>query len=138
VSCNASVPDSGNKGESNGSMKGEKLYTLDLAKKSVAQPVEPGTAKEAYKFVQIEVAEVRNQKKYPLTFQVDFRDQDGAMAHLGSFSLYPADNPGKFIVATQGKLKDGGAIVLSLVPPENVPPGDEVRVTVKRFTFLKG
>jgi hypothetical protein len=138
TSCNARVLDSANRAENNGSMKGEKLYTLDFARRSVTQHAEPGTAQEAYKFVQIEVTGVQNPKNYPLTFQVDFQEQDGSNTHLGSFSLYPSDSPGKFIVATQGKLKDGGAVVLSLVPPDEVQPGDTVRVTVKKFKFLKG
>jgi hypothetical protein len=92
---------------------------------------------EEYKFVQIEVAEVRNPKKYFLTFQVYFQSNRKDKVYLGSFSLYPSDNPGRFIVATQGKLKEKGAIIVSMVMPDKVEPGDAVRVTVKKITILK-
>ncbi|MGH9929109.1 MAG: hypothetical protein ACREA9_07770, partial [Pyrinomonadaceae bacterium] len=58
--------------------------------------------------------------------------------YLGSFGLYPSDNPGKFIVATQGKLKNEGAIVLTLVVPEKVDARDPVRVGVKKIKFVNG
>lgn len=93
---------------------------------------------EGYKFVQVEVTEVLNPKKFPLTFEVRYQSKSDVKTYLGSFSLYPSDNPGKFIVATQGRLKDEGAIVLSLVIPAKVDAGDTIKVTVKRIKFLRG
>ena len=50
---------------------------------------------------------------------------------------YPADNPGKFIVPTQGKVKQGGAVILSMVIPDEVSPQDTIKVSVRRMKFLK-
>jgi hypothetical protein len=57
---------------------------------------------------------------------------------LGSFSLYPADNPGKFIVPTQGKVKDDGAIVLSMLILDKLNADDAVEVAVKAIRFVSG
>jgi hypothetical protein len=84
------------------------------------------------------VAEVLNPKRYALTFEVHYQPTSTAKIYLGSFSLYPADNPGKFIVPTQGKVKNGGAIVLSMVIADKVDTRDPVKVRVKKIKFLKG
>jgi len=112
------------------------LYYLDINKPNLSQPIEPTTdAAEVAKFVQVEVAEVHNPKRYGLTFDVYYQPVNGQKVQLGSFSLYPADNPGKFIVATQGKVKNEGAIVLSMVITDKVAAGDQVKVGVKRIRF---
>jgi hypothetical protein len=117
----------------------ETLYYLNLSNPSIAQPIEPRSVEvEEAKFVQVEVAEVVNPKKYALTFEVHYRPKSNAKIYLGSFSLYPADNPGKFIVAMQGKVKDEGAIVLSMVIPDKVDTSDPIKVGVKKIKFLKG
>lgn len=122
----------------NGIEKSDTLYYLDANKRSIAQPIEPkDMAQEEHKFVQIEVTKVLNPKKYFLTFEVHYQLESNVKIYLGSFSLYPSDNPGKFIVATQGKLKNEGAIILSLVMPDNFDPKDTIKVTVKRMKLLK-
>jgi hypothetical protein len=88
--------------------------------------------------VQVEVVEVLNPKKYALTFEVHYQPKSNTKIYLGSFSLYPADNPGKFIVPTQGKVKNEGAIVLSMVMADKVNVGDPLKVGVKKIKFLKG
>lgn len=114
-------------------------YELSLKSPTVVQPIEPrDAAREDSKFVEVEVTGVVNPKKYPLTFRVHYQPKGGERIYLGSFSLYPADNPGKFIVATQGRLRGEGAVVLSLDIPENVGDKDALKVTVKRMKFLKG
>lgn len=117
----------------------ETLYYLDLDKPSNVQPLDTRNMDQgrSYKFVQVEVANVVNPKKYPLTFQVHYQLSSDVKTYLGSFSLYPADNPGKFIVATQGKLKNEGAIDLSLVIPSDVQAGDTIKVGVKKIKLLK-
>src|SRR5262250_359239 len=96
--------------------RGDAVYHLDLSKTSVTQPIESGDkVEEGNKFVQVEITELVNPKKYAIRFSVDYQPNSGAKIHLGDFSPYPADNPGKFIVPTQGKLKNEGAIVLSMV-----------------------
>lgn len=117
----------------------DSLYYLDLSKPTLEQTVDfKGVRTGAYKFVQIEVARVTNPKKLPLTFEVWYQQKDKEKLLLGSFSLYPADNPGKFIVPTQGKLNDGGAILVSLVTPFKAVSRDTVSVTIKKITFIEG
>jgi hypothetical protein len=117
----------------------DKLYYLDLKKPSIVQPIDAKSEGiERYKFVQVEVAEVINPKKLPVAFKVHYQTRTNERIYLGSFGLYPSDNPGKFIVATQGKLKNEGAIVLSLVVPEKVDATDTLRVGVKKIKLVNG
>ncbi|MEP7345070.1 MAG: hypothetical protein ABI877_07380 [Gemmatimonadaceae bacterium] len=117
---------------------GDTLNYLDLSKPSLRQALDPKeTGHERYRFVQVEVIQVTNPQKHPLTFEVRYEPANGAASSLGSFSLYPADNPGKFIVATQGKLRDEGVIVLSLVTPDKIDGRDSIRVAVGRVKFLR-
>ena len=115
------------------------LFYLDTTNPSITQPLEARDGPlEGYKFVQVEITEVRNPKKVSLTFQLYCQSKNKEKVYLGSFSLYPSDNPGKFIVATQGKLKEKSAIILTMVTPDEVaPPRDDVRVTVKKMKLLK-
>jgi hypothetical protein len=116
------------------------VYHLDLTKPTIEQTVDlDGMSTGAYKFVQIEVARVTNPERIPVTFEVWYQSEDKAKTFLGSFSLYPADNPGKFIVPTQGKLKNRGKILVSLVTPQsNTVTGATVSVAIKKITFLEG
>jgi hypothetical protein len=104
---------------------------LDTKNPSVTQPIkEKGETVANAKFVQVEVAEVRNPNRYALTFEVHYQPKDGPKVKLGSFSLFPADNPGTFIVATQGKVKQGGAIVITMVVLDRVtsePPSARIK-----------
>jgi len=116
--------------------KDDSLFYLDLNKRSVIQPIAPRDEVDSgTKFVQVEVAAVTNPKRYAVSFQVSYQSKNNEKIYLGSFSLYPADNPGKFIVATHGKLKSEGALVLSMVLDDKPEPGDAVSVTVKKMTF---
>src|SRR5262249_33953493 len=114
------------------------LYHLDQNKTSIVQRIESkDRLDEGCKFVQVEVVKVVNPKRYALTFKVRYRSSEGNETPLGSFSLYPADNPGKFIVPAQGKVRNQGAIVLSMVIEDKMDPKDTIEVAVKRITFLK-
>jgi hypothetical protein len=126
-----------NRINSNRVIKDEELYYLDLNKPSIVQPIDPKLQSvEGYKFVQVEVAEVVNPKKYPLAFKVYYQTGADEKLYLGSFGLYPSDNPGKFIVATQGKLKKEGAIILTLEIPDNVAASDTIKVGVKKIKLV--
>jgi hypothetical protein len=117
----------------------DSLYDLDIRNPSLSQPIEPANdGVEGAKFVQVEVAEVLNPKKYALTFEVWYQPKSNAKIYLGGFSLYPADNPGKFIVPTQSKVKNEGAIVLTMVIADKPGIRDLVKVGVKKIRFLKG
>jgi hypothetical protein len=117
----------------------ETLYYLDLNNPSITQPIQSEIDKPGEsKFVQVEVSEVQNPKKLALTFQVHYQAKSGEKINLGSFSLYPPDNPGKFIVATQGKVKDEGAIVLSMSTPDQADKTEPIKVAVSRMRLIKG
>ena len=112
------------------------VYYLDLANRSITQPVVPEEVSGA-RFVRVEVTKVVNRKRIPLSFEVRYQAKDDTRIYLGSFALYPADNPGTFIVATQNKVKGDGAIVLTLVVSEKVDAQDVVKVGIKRIALVK-
>jgi hypothetical protein len=115
------------------------LYYLDLTKPTVRQEIDSNTARSGpYKFVQVEVLKVTNPKGHPLTFEVRYRPAHGVETLLGEFSLYPADNPGKFIVPTQGKVREAGEIVLLMTTPDSTASRDVIRVAVRRPRLIKG
>lgn len=123
--------------DNNANTSDDKLYYLDLKNPSIVQPINAKSeGSEKYKFVQVEVTEVINPKKYPVAFQVYYQTDTNERIYLGSFGLYPSDNPGKFIVPTQGKLKSQGAIVLSLEIPEKVEATDTLKVGVKKIRLV--
>lgn len=114
------------------------LYYLDITKPSFEQPIDIEVGpKETAKFVQVEVTHVINPRKHPLTFEVRYRSRDNVTTLLGGFSLYPSDNPGKFLVATQGKVKDAGTIIVSMVTPDKTDSTDVIRVSIKPPRLLK-
>ena len=73
---------------------------------------------------------------------------ESCIQQLVTYSLNPrryssakisiANNPGKFIVATQGKVKSEGAIVVTMVINDKVDAADEVKAGIKRIKFVKG
>lgn len=116
-------------------------FRLNLTNRSVTRPI--GSAfgdPDSAKFVEIDVAEVSNPKKIRLAFEVLYgAGKEGKVEKrlLGTFGLYPPDRPGKFLVATRGGLRRGGAIVLSMQVLDEVKPEDRVEVTVSRISLRK-
>lgn len=120
------VINSGTPGES-----ADSVSHLNLNRPNVEQAIEIA-ANETPRFVKVEVTEVTNPKKHAVTFEVRYRQAvANAEIYLGSFSLYPSDNPGKFLVATQGKVKGRGAIKLTLVTPDKTDKSDVINVAVR-------
>jgi len=114
------------------------LFYLDLNSPTVVQPItvsdiQPGVA---YRFVEVEIVEVLNPKRYALMFDVHYERTAGERTLLGSFALYPVDNPGRFIVATQGKVSNEGAILLTITSRDAVDRTDPLRVGVRRMRFV--
>ena len=131
--ANAPVSPTNSVSQKNDNKSDEPLYYLDLNKPQIEQSLEPGDREvEGSKFVQVEVAEVHNPQKYPVKFEVSYQPKDQEKIFLGSFSLFPPNNPGKFIVATQGKVKGEGKIILSLVTSD-AKAGDTLKIGVKRI-----
>ena len=115
------------------------VFSLDLQNPEITQKIRPGDGDPATaRFVQVEVIKVTNPQKRTAQFQVHYQPNDGEKILLGAFSLYPPDNPGKFIVPTQGKVKAEGQLILSLVKSDEVVAGDVVKVDVHPMKFVKG
>ncbi|HKR60093.1 MAG TPA: hypothetical protein VJS64_10175 [Pyrinomonadaceae bacterium] len=115
----------------------EKLFYLDHQKPEIVQQIAETDWVERPKFVQVDVVEVVNPKKHPISFQVYYRSPKESL-YLGSFGLFPSDNPGKFIVATQGKVQKEGAIALALVVSTEARADDTIRVGVRRIKLGNG
>ena len=113
------------------------MQYLDSAHPSIVQTID-SAAIAAGRFVQIEVAKVENPGKYALSFNVDFRDADANSVRLGTFSLFPPDNPGTFIVPAQGKLRAGGSIAVTLVIVDTPAPDAQVRVGIGKISLASG
>ena len=71
----------------------------------------------------------------PVAFDVRYRAESGERIHLGTFSLYPPDNPGRFIVATQGRVRGHGAIEITMVPLGIEKFTGPVRVVLGRISL---
>ena len=112
------------------------LRYLDRGAPSIAEPI--AAAAPTRRFVRVEVADVVNPGKLALTFRLYYVPSADTKTYLGSFSLYPADNPGTFLVATQGKVGGVGAIVLSLTMTDGADLDQTIRVAIKTITLVDG
>ena len=145
VSCNGVIMHVGspqqNANTSSNSNQNDKsdqaVFSLDLQNPEIKQKILPDDGDPAKaRFVQVEVIKVTNPQKRPAQFEVHYQPNPGEKILLGSFSLYPPDNPGKFIVPTQGKVKAEGMLILSLVKSDQVVSGDVVEVIVRPMKFV--
>jgi len=133
LACAARVSEGGCTGGDRGGP-----YTLDLTKRSVTQAIGPELADATtQKLVQVEITGVTNRKLIPISFDVQYLPDKGEKVLLGTFALYPPDNPGRFIVPTGGRLRSNGKIVLSMTTLAETAADDEVRVEVKRICFRR-
>lgn len=134
--CNSSVQNvPNNSGQTQATPQA--IFYLDAHNPTLIQPIVAADKASEANFVQVEVAEVHNPTKYAATFRVDYQTKANKKIFLGTFSLYPSDNPGEFIVPTEGKLQNEGAIVLSLVIPDDFKSGDILRAGVRRIQLVK-
>jgi hypothetical protein len=114
--------------------KADSLLYLDLRTPTVTQKIAPQDKLDAAcKFVQIELSRITNPKRYAIEFHLYYLPKNDEKVYLGSFSPYPADNPGKFIVATQGKVSDEGSLMLSMTVTDKPEPQDQVQVELKKM-----
>ena len=122
----------------NASKSDEVLYHLDLRKPTVKQAISRDEHEvEQAKFVRVEVIEVENAKKYALKFEVQYERSNGDKLHLGTFSLFPADNPGNFLVPTKGLVEPEGNIILTMSTPDDVDSDAVIKVSIKKLKFVK-
>ena len=112
---------------------------LDVGNTTLTQWVNPASAKSGEtKFVEVQVAEVLNPAMAGLSFEVYFEPAGAAPVRLGTFTLFPPDNPGTFIVQTQGKVDRTGALILALLVTEPVPAGVPLKVGIGRIALSSG
>jgi hypothetical protein len=138
TALNVGMPQNANTANQN-EKSDQAVFSLDLQNPEITQKIVPGDGDPATaRFVQVEVIAITNPQKRPAEFQVHYQPKDGEKVLLGGFSLYPPDNPGKFIVPTQGKVKADGRLILSLVKSDQVVAGDVVKVDVRPMKFVKG
>jgi len=112
------------------------LRYLDIAHVSISQHIDPAAeGLRDNKFVQVDVAQVINPRKYGLSFEVYYQPTGGQKVRLGTFSLYPADNPGRFIVPTQAHVNREGSIIVSLLVMDPVANGVPLRVGIRKIAL---
>lgn len=90
------------------------MYRVDARHPTIAVAVGLGASAEDRKFVIVEIRELTNPAREAVSFEVRFRPEQGPAVQLGTFSPYPADNPGRFLVATGGKVRSAGDILVSI------------------------
>jgi hypothetical protein len=114
--------------------KKDSLLYLDLRTPTVTQKIAPqDKLASGCKFVQIEISQITNPKRYAIQFELFYLPTNNDKVYLGSFGPFPADNPGKFIVATQGKVRDQGSLMLSMILIDKPEPQDEIKVALKKM-----
>jgi len=144
AACNGTIlhvgspPQNANTASNQNDKSDQAVFSLDLQNPEIKQKILPDDGDPAKaRFVQVEVIKITNPQKRPAEFRVSYQPNAGEKILLGGFSLYPPDNPGKFIVPTQGKVKAEGMLILSLVKSDRVVAGDVVEVTVRPMKFVR-
>lgn len=112
---------------------------LDLAHTTLTRAIDPGGASaEESRFVRVDVVDVVNPTTASLSFEVFFQPAGAPSIRLGTFSLFPADRPGTFIVATQGKVDRPGSLIVAMLVAEPVPAGVPLRVGIAGIALSSG
>jgi hypothetical protein len=134
AACQPAATDDRNRSEATISSTNE-IRVIDRKNPVLTAPVPSAPESARRKFVVVQIAKVENPREVPLTFAVSFRPAAGHEQTLGTFSLYPADHPGRFLVATQGKVAPGGAIALRI--EGEAAEADDIRVSVGTITLAE-
>ena len=101
-----------------------------------ARRVVSGESMTEQKFVQVQINQVDNPNLVRLSFVVHFEPDDGDSVTLGSFALFPPDNPGSFIVATQGKVNSDGRIIVSIKSLDDSSALQAVKVQIDSIKLV--
>jgi hypothetical protein len=111
-------------------------YLLTPLQPSAAQAVSETSSRSAQRrFVEIEVERVLNPQRVPLSFDVHYLPRAGERVLLGTFSLFPPDRPGSFIVATSDKVSESGELEVSLRALEPPAAGAALQVRIGPLRF---
>jgi hypothetical protein len=141
VACGARSPDRVDKPNERSIVTAEasqdSLHRLSLREPTLRRSLDSTTATDRlrHRFVRVQVTEVTNPSRVALSFELSYL-VSGVTTPLGTVSLFPADNPGRFIIPTLGRLRDSGELVLTLVSPDAGAGRDAVRVTVRQLAFV--
>ncbi len=109
---------------------------LDLADRTLVQSIDPDLEDaERQKFVEIEITDVVNPEGLRVSFELAYLPPEGEGRLLGTFGLFPPDDPGEFLVATRGELRAGGSLELSMIVHDETGPDDELKVELKRLAL---
>lgn len=109
---------------------------LDLADRTLVQRLDPDLEDaERQKLVEIEITDVVNPEGLRVSFELAYLPPDGERLLLGTFGLFPPDDPGEFLVATRGELRAGGSLELSMIVHDEIGRDDELRVELKRLAL---
>lgn len=100
-------------------MNSRPLLTLSAANTSFEIPFNTQEAQVARaRFIRIELVNLNNPAQLALVFHVDLLTPQGQRIELGTFSPFPADRPGIFIVATAGKVRSSGTLKVWMETPD--------------------
>ena len=86
-------------------------------------------------FLRLEVTSVINPQRLALSIEVLQSLPQQPDSLLGLVSLFPADNPGTFVVATGGRLRADGVLTVRLVSPDSGAARDGVRLSLRPITL---
>lgn len=111
------------------------LYHLDLQGKRASQPLAARPQRAGEKFlVEVDVTAIENPELVPIYFEVQLLRADGSTTTLGSFSPFPPDNPGSFLVSAGEAAAEGGTLVVLMRPiSENPPHPEAIRATIGKL-----
>jgi len=114
------------------------VHVVDLAHPTFTQHVDLTVSDpETFDFVQIHIVQVVNPQRIGVLFEVAFLADDGTRVRLGSFSLFPPDNPGQFIVATQHRVRSKGSIVVSLHTAQPIDASTPLSIGIGSVALIK-
>lgn len=111
------------------------VYLIDFTNNVAVIPVAEMARSDNNHLVFIEVAAVENPRVLPLAFSVSFLQNDNKI-NLGSFALFPGNNPGNFIVPTQGRVDTTGKIQIELNELSEYEGTEAVRVEIRNVKLI--
>lgn len=112
------------------------VYRIDFGQDTLVVPVDVMPQAESNRFVFVEITAVENPEVLPLAFSVSYNDGRRKTVRLGDFALFPGNNPGKFIVPTQGKVGTTGSILIRMLPQPQAKDAGSVSVEIRRVRFI--
>jgi len=112
-------------------------YIINANNLSVVYQVQHADIKPQHKkFIQVKIKSVINPSKISLSFNVYRLPITGKKSFVGTFSLFPSDNPGNFIVATQGKFKIDDQVEVALDVIDAIDKNINLQITIDSISMI--